>query len=368
MKLFVAIGCLLVLGACGEGTAGSDAPDSGGGDAGADMVADDGGLDVLTDSDSGETPDALLEDVTDAPDAPELADVPDPTETWLVGEFVDGVTDDVRGREISYTAYYPEAFTGAAAVVLVSHGGQGSARGHTSLGHLGGHYASRGYLAIHIGHRTSPSNLEHRRDRPADVSFLLDRLEDGTLPLPAGFEGTADTSRVGHVGHSWGAYTAHAVGGGEFEHGSFRDPRILAICPISPQGPEGFGAYDNGPDDNTWGEMEIPAFNLLGEVEKNGPVGDLQKMEDWRLQPFLRYPAVGDKYLAVLPGQNHGQMGGSGSDEVKAYIAVNTGLFLDVYVRGRADSVCEIGQFGIRPTIDFRRKFDPTSGLPRECP
>lgn len=315
----------------------------------------------------GDTPEPDGSDV-DAVDVPDGADAPDPDRRWEVGEFIETVVDEGREREITYKVYHPVQFSGAAAVVLVSHGGQGSMQGHLALEHLGSQYAARGYLALHIGHRTSDSNLDHRRDRPADVSFLLDRLEDGTLPLPGAFTGTADTTRVGHVGHSWGAYTAHAVGGGVFEQGSFRDPRILAICPISPQGPDGFGAYDNGPDDNTWGAMDIPAFNLIGEDEKNGPVGDLQKMEDWRLQPFLRYPPVQDKYVAVLPGQNHGQMGGTGSQEVKDYVANNTATFLDVYVRGWRDSVCEIGQIGTRPGVDFRRKFDPDTGLSRDCP
>lgn len=265
------------------------------------------------------------------------------------------VFDVSRGREIAFTAYVPGAgFAGAAPVVLVSHGGQGSANGHTRLTHLGTEYATWGYVAIHLNHLPSGANLVHRLDRPADVSFVIDQLESGSLSPPPSFTGTLDLERIAHVGHSWGAYTAMAVSGGEFDQGSFRDPRIKAACPISPQGPGGFGAFDSGAYDNTWWPIEIPMFNLVGELEKNGPAGQFTTL-GWRLIPYDRYPHFGDKYEVVLEDQDHGDMGNHGSPATEAYVAQNTRAFLDVYLRGDESGACDIGSHADVPKT-FRRK------------
>ena len=83
-----------------------------------------------------------------------------------------------------------------------------------------------------------------------------------------------DLNRVGHLGHSWGAYTAHAVAGGRFEHArmsELRDERVVVIVALSPQGPgsegddeqsgrAGFGAYDSGPKNNTWYPVRLFFF------------------------------------------------------------------------------------------------------------
>ena len=57
-----------------------------------------------------------------------------------------------------------------------------------------------------------------------------------------------------------------------------------------------------------------------GGPELNGPPNVFRK-ERWRAKPFERYPANGDKFLAIIPDQNHGQMGDGGSAAVKAYEA-----------------------------------------------
>lgn len=189
-----------------------------------------------------------------------------PPATFAVRVFDGRVTDPKRSREIAYRLYWPDGATGPLPVLLFSHGGDGNTTGHTVAPHLGTEWAKHGFLAIHLNHRPSATILQHERDRPADVSYVLDRLEAGSLPLPPGLAGTADLSRVGHAGHSWGAYTSHAVGGAVFDQGSFRDPRIRAIAPISPQGPGGFGAFDRGPDDNSWKDVPVPAYTLVVPV------------------------------------------------------------------------------------------------------
>jgi dienelactone hydrolase len=280
----------------------------------------------------------------------------------------DGTIADLRrNRTIAYRVYYPAGWRGPLPIVLFSHGGDGSTNGHTQLGHFGTEWASAGFLALHLNHLPSATISRHYSDRPADVTVMLDHLEARTLPLPTDLVGTPDVTRIAHAGHSWGAYTAHAVGGARFTHGQYRDPRVRAIIPISPQGPGGFGAYDNGPADNSWRELPVPSLVLVGADEKNGPLGDPQQLPDWRLYPYERAPAAPARFLAVLPGQDHGDMAG-GQEPAQRFLRRNTRRFLQVFLQGREALVCDIGVLAPIPGNDLRRKSDPTWNAARACP
>jgi hypothetical protein len=289
-----------------------------------------------------------------------------PTATGY-GTFDVTLTDTSRARDITIRVYYPLNLAAVCPVILVSHGGDGSTVGHTRLAHLGPEYAVNGYVAVHIGHRPSASNAQHRLDRPADVSFVLDQLIAGNVTFPPAFLGVMNFNKVGHAGHSWGAYTANAVGGGTFTQGNLGDARIKAICPFSPQGPGGFGAFDNGPSSNTWGGMTIPTYSFVGSLEKDGSVGEGNSMENWRLFPFMRYSTNSDHYLSVLPGQDHGDIGGGGSPEVLAFLAQNSRVFFDVYLKGQTHKVCDIGQLAFFPGTVNSRKYSSLDGLPVGC-
>lgn len=277
------------------------------------------------------------------------------------------VTDATRGRDIPYRVYVPQGASGAVPLVLVSHGGSGSPTGFTRLVHLGEHYASEGYLAIHVGHlESTPSGL-HRVDRPQDVSHLLDLAEAGSLPLPSAFTGTIDWARIGHVGHSWGAYTAHALAGAEFDHGNFRDVRVKAIAALSPQGPGGFGAFDRGPSDNTWASVDVPVYCIYGALEADFNVTRTLQMSGWRGYPFSRYSNGPDRYLSILAETNHSELGNFGSPETNDFIAINTRLFFDATLRGDRSVACEIGRtVPLSDTTDSRR-YDPDTSAAAGC-
>ncbi len=190
---------------------------------------------------------------------------------------------------------------------------------------------------------------------------MLDRLEAGTFDLPDSFEAsaTADTTRVGHTGHSFGAYTAHAVAGATFDR-TFTDDRVDAIAPISPQGADQFSAYDNGPADNTWGTVTIPVYNLVGgdEVDTNA-VGTIDE-PGWRLTPFENYPDDSDRFLAVIDGQDHADMWRGGTAAVDAFVAGEILLFMRVYVAG--DPTADPCALGTAP-LDVGYDFDRRVGL-----
>jgi poly(3-hydroxybutyrate) depolymerase len=270
-------------------------------------------------------------------------------------QFDGEVVDPARDRRIPYRIYAPADADGEVPVILVSHGGDGSEIGYTTGTHLGSTFAKGGFLAVHIGHRRSAVGVRHLVDRPADVSFVLDQLEAGTLPLPAAWAGTADLDRVGHTGHSFGAYTAHAVAGADYGR-SFRDARIDAIAPISPQGPDQFGAFDNGPGDSTWSTVATPVYNLIGGDEIDSNAVDSITRPGWRLVPFQRYPGTADTFQTVIAGQDHSDMWRTGSADVEQFVASQILAFFQVYVAGDdAVDPCSIGATGLELADTERR-------------
>jgi predicted dienelactone hydrolase len=300
--------------------------------------------------------------------APAVQAAAPPAATWQVADATTRIVDPARQREIGLRIHYPLGFTGAAPVILVSHGGMGSDRGEQGLAHLGRGYAAAGFLAVHIGHRTSADQPTHRRDRPADVSFVIDALSDGRIAMPQAFGGRPDLDRIGHAGHSWGAYTAHAVAGARFDHGRFRDPRVRAIVALSPQGPDQFGSFDRGETDNSWRSVEVPAFVIAGETELNGPPAGF-RMQGWRAQPFVRYPAGVDAFLAILPGQDHADIGGRGAPPMLAWQVENTTTFFDAYLRGAAARACDVGRLAPVAGVRFERRLAAApDGAVRSCP
>ena len=289
-----------------------------------------------------------------------------PSSVLAVQTFDGAATDLVRNRKVAYRVRYAPGWTGCAPILFLSHGGDGATDGgQLALPHLGEEYAGHGYLAIHVNHMPSTSDRVHESDRPKDVSFLLDQLTAGKLALPADQHAALSLTRVGHTGHSWGASTAHALGGATWDTGVFRDPRVLAVAPISPQGPGLLGGYDNGPDDNSWRTVAVPAYSFVGSLEKDDSIGEVPPVHqlDWRLFPFQRYLDTPDKYLSLVSGQDHDMMGDGGSAEVKAFVATNTRRFFDAYVRGDTREVCSLSTpvpvTTALPGVDQRKKSAP---------
>lgn len=263
---------------------------------------------------------------------------------WPVASSDGELVDPARDRSVPFRAFVPTGADHAAPVVLVSHGGSGNRRGFTRGTHLGEALAAAGFVAIHVGHLESTDIPTHLADRPADIGTVLDALEAGRLALPVGFVGTPDLERVGHTGHSFGAYTSHAVGGAVFTHGRYADPRIAAIAPISPQGADGpLGSFDDGGDDHTWAAIEIPSLHLIGEIEIDSNAVGTVEVDGWRLQPFTRIGDQADRFQLVLEGQDHGDMYHGGSEPVKGLIAGELVDFFLAYLADDHGRACDIG-------------------------
>ncbi|MGF1497467.1 MAG: alpha/beta hydrolase [Elainellaceae cyanobacterium] len=229
--------------------------------------------------------------------------------------------------------YIPDGLTEPAPIVIVSHGFGDVKESFTFLAE---HLASYGFITIlpdHVG-----SDLAYRQEyldgrlntllspvefinRPQEISFLIDRLEEMAAESAA-WRAIADISRIGVVGDSLGASTALALAGAEInyarlvddcdqenlilsfslylecrarflppENYDLRDPRIRAVVAAHPlggslYGPEGFS------------QIDVPLLMVSGANDIVSPVVPEQ------IHPFVWLQAE-PKYLAMLAGGTH---------------------------------------------------------------
>jgi predicted dienelactone hydrolase/ABC-type amino acid transport substrate-binding protein len=150
------------------------------------------------------------------------------------------VRQTAEGLTVNYDfdsdLYIPEGLTEPAPIVIISHGFGDVKESFTFLAE---HLASYGFIAIlpdHVG-----SDLAYRQEymsgllntllspmefinRPQEISFLIDRLEELTAESPE-WAAIADVNRIGVVGDSLGASTVLALGGAEINYA-----RLLENC------------------------------------------------------------------------------------------------------------------------------------------
>jgi pimeloyl-ACP methyl ester carboxylesterase len=180
------------------------------------------------------------------------------------------------------------------------------------------------------------------RDRPQDISFLLDCLNDLSKRVPE-LQGRLRLDRIGLVGHSLGAYTALALAGAhnrfpDGTEGNFGDRRVTCFIAMSPQGPGVLGyAADS------WRDVDRPVMIMTGSLDRapdrhGGTYGPA-----WRLIPFLRMPP-GDKYAVWLAEAGHLTFADRGlfREDLKPWITRAASLFMKGYLQGDAPARVEL--------------------------
>src|SRR5438270_631022 len=135
--------------------------------------------------------------------------------------------DKKRERKVPVKIYFPTTGDGPFPVVVFSHGLGGSREGYE---YLGRHWASHGYVSVHVQHlgsdnavwenkapgeimenmRASAANLQNATNRPPDVSFAIDQMEKMNRE-EGPFKKRLDLGRIGVAGHSFGAFTTLAI-------------------------------------------------------------------------------------------------------------------------------------------------------------
>lgn len=262
--------------------------------------------------------------------------------------------DAARNRDIPLKVYYPEG-SGACPVILFSHGLGGSSEIYS---YLGKYWASHGYVSIHPSHVGSDtkllltkgpaelakaaSNPEEIRNRPLDLSFILDELErrqkanpDPAKPFP--LRDRMDLAHIGVAGHSFGAHTTVVIGGADMKLGNAKplaDPRVRAIIPMSP--PVLGGKLVQKFLEKTYGSMTVPSLHMTGTLD-DSPIGDT-KAADRRL-PF-DHMVKSERQLVVFDKGDHMIFSGRPtlkprSDDAKfqEQIAAVTTIFWQAYLR-----------------------------------
>jgi len=137
--------------------------------------------------------------------------------------------DEVAGRHLPTTVWYPTGGTGPFPVVVFSHGTDSLPAGYEDL--LSG-WASAGMVVVAptfpLTNRDVETVFTDVLNQPADVSYVLTQvLALDTTPGDA-FEGLLDPAHIAAAGHSGGAVTTLLL----MSQG-YADPRITAAVVLS---------------------------------------------------------------------------------------------------------------------------------------
>lgn len=226
-------------------------------------------------------------------------------------------TDGAWQRVVPVKIYSPNEQSSPFPVIIFSHG-LGSSR--DVYGYLGRHWASHGFISVHVQHagsdavvwegfpvsqrmellRRAASLPENFKNRPKDITFAIDELTR-LNQTDSQWKNRLDLNRIGVAGHSFGAFTALATIGEMFstprgEQLSFRDPRIKAAVAMSPP------VFPSEQDrDVTYAEIAVPCLHITG-TEDDSPIGDTKAAE--RRLPFEHISAA-RQYLITFTGGDH---------------------------------------------------------------
>ncbi|MEM7231061.1 MAG: alpha/beta fold hydrolase [Planctomycetota bacterium] len=274
--------------------------------------------------------------------------------------FVERVGSDLKEVERRFACYAvrdARLLDGKFPLLVFSHGNGGVRHQNTfQLDHL----ASHGYVIAtpdHTGNaavtplpgRALPYDRKGRRasgkDRPRDVSFLIDRLLEAKGDL-AWLKGRLDGERIGALGHSFGGFTACRA--------AADDRRVKAILPMTV-------AYGNATD--------RPLLLMLGKRDKTmGEAGNAAAR-------LYYLSAKGPKHLFEFPNGGHftfSDMGvikpdfgdGIGKDfiadsEAKKLIRAYGFAFFEHYLRG---SKAAARLLATKPdSAELELKFEPAA-------
>lgn len=250
--------------------------------------------------------------------------------------------DTDRKRSVPIRVYAPAAGD-RLPLILFSHGLGSSRKGYAYLGNA---WAGRGFIVIHVQHIDSDKSLslfrlykasyapEVWKDRPRDISFVLDMLERKGPSLGAVWK-RADLTRVGVGGHSYGAQTALHVAGvlTDFRKGesdvSFADDRVDAIVALS------VPFMPGSADPSSFRPVHVPVLHMTGTADQS-PAFDTEICHkrlpfDWISGP--------PQYLVTMEGAVHRSFAGeseAGGPEIEHYhqmIVELTSAFWDATLR-----------------------------------
>jgi predicted dienelactone hydrolase len=223
--------------------------------------------------------------------------------------------DEPRSRHVPVKTYYPKSPAASCPIIIFSHGLGGSRDGYE---YLGRHWASHGYVSVHVQHKGSDSEVwkgakqpeESLRRAAADLSNFINRPKDVSFAITqilkangeqSPFRGRLDPEKIGVAGHSFGGYTVLAVAGQTFPgvlggKWTFGDSRVRAAIPMSAPAPRRRDSLDR-----VFGSIKIPCLHMTGTLD-DSPIGDTKAAE--RRIPFDHMQGA-DQFLVTFTGGDH---------------------------------------------------------------
>jgi predicted dienelactone hydrolase len=261
--------------------------------------------------------------------------------------------DAKRDRAVPVKIYYPADLEAPAPLIVFSHGLGGSREGYE---YLGRHWASYGYISLHVQHigsddavwrgqarpmqaiRQAAIRPENAVNRVRDVSFVLDEMTELSREGEP-FQGRVNLEKIGLAGHSFGANTTLVAVGQVFilpggRTIGFSDPRIKAAVPMSAPAPRSRDDLDR-----VFGGILVPCLHMTGTLD-DSPIGETEAAD--RRLPF-DHIAAPEQYLVIFIGGDHmifsgrprnGVLGGGEKDALfQDLIRQATTAFWDAYLR-----------------------------------
>jgi predicted dienelactone hydrolase len=291
--------------------------------------------------------------------------------------------DAKRDRDVPIKICFPKTGDGPFPVIIFSHGLGGSREGYA---YLGNHWASHGYVSVHLQHLGSDSsvwqdvhpaermqalrdsilNLQNAINRPFDVTFAIDQLtklnSDDSL-----LKHRLDLDRIGVAGHSFGAFTTLAVAGEIFvsptggEH-SQGDPRVKAAIAMSSPVPQNKSDYSIA-----FSKIKIPVFHMTGTLD-DSPIGETKAAD--RRVPFDRINHA-DQFLVTFRDADHmvfsGHLAGQNGERdafFQKFILSSSTAFWDAYLKGDATAKAWLTGKGFQTALGDDGKFEEKLASP----
>lgn len=285
-----------------------------------------------------------------------------------------------RDRSMPVRIYHPEGAPGPLPVIILSHGLGGSRAGYE---YLGRHWASHGYVSVHLQHVGSDdsvwrgqadpmgamrraANARNTIQRGLDVKFALDQIEALHAGDPV-LGGRLDPERIGFSGHSFGSHTTLMAigqvfvlpGGRTF---SFAAPRVKAAVALSP-------APLGRPEDvaQVYGGIRVPCFHMTGTRDES-IISDAGPAD--RRIPYDNI-SLADQYLLILDGGDHMVFSGfrrhgDGTKDALHHnlIRMASTAFLDAYLRGDEAARAWLAEGGFARALGEAGSFEAKAATP----
>ena len=280
-------------------------------------------------------------------------------------------TDASRSRTIPIRMQVPAATaTGTRPTIIFSHGLGGSRAGGAVWGR---HWASHGFIVIHLQHPGSDDALWRNRgttpvkealiagftpaayvNRIADVRFAVDEIARHAA-AGDGVPMRVDLARLGISGHSFGARTTLAIAGernpGLAGQHAWSDPRFKAAVAMSPSAP---GAAAGWPA--RFGPITIPVLSITGTRDGDPFGADMPPSQ--RTEPFRHMPPP-HKYLLVLEGVDHFVFNGGDAPRgqaqvdgaVQRYVKMVTLAFWQAWLESDSAAATWLGEPTMRDVL-----------------